>query len=69
MEPQKRYSQVIKKAFHISMASLDLSNSDDQPAQILCGYEGKNYLLCTLQKPDKLQCNLDLYFEVSYLNL
>ncbi|XP_045468884.1 46 kDa FK506-binding nuclear protein-like [Harmonia axyridis] len=63
MEPQKRYSQVIKKAFHISMACLDVSNSDDQPAQILCGYEGKNYLLCTLQKPDKLQCNLDLYFE------
>ncbi|XP_044757309.1 46 kDa FK506-binding nuclear protein-like [Coccinella septempunctata] len=63
MEPQKRYSQVVKKAFHISMASLDISNSDDQPAQVLCGYEGKNYLLCTLQKPEKLQCNLDLYFE------
>ncbi|KAK9884550.1 hypothetical protein WA026_007393 [Henosepilachna vigintioctopunctata] len=63
MEPQKRYSQVIKRPFHISKAALDLSNSDGQPSQIMVGYEGRNYLLCTLRKPDILQCTLDLNFE------
>ncbi|XP_074033590.1 FK506-binding protein 39kD [Leptinotarsa decemlineata] len=64
MEPQRRYTQRVKKAFHISMASLDLSTSSDEPAQVMCGFEGRNYLLCTLRKPDLLQCPLDLNFEV-----
>lgn len=63
MEPHRRYTQVVKKPFHISMASLDLSTSSEEPAQIMCGFQGRNYLLCTLRKPDMLQCSLDLNFE------
>ncbi|CAG9815321.1 unnamed protein product [Phaedon cochleariae] len=64
MEPQRRYTQKVKKSFHISMAALDLSTSSEEPAQVMCGFEGRNYLLCTLRKPDMLQCSLDLNFEV-----
>lgn len=64
MEPNKRYSQKVKKAFHISMASQDVSSADEQPSQVLCSYEGRNYLLCTLQYPSVIQCPLDLNFDV-----
>uniref|UniRef100_A0A6P7G9L9 peptidylprolyl isomerase n=1 Tax=Diabrotica virgifera virgifera TaxID=50390 RepID=A0A6P7G9L9_DIAVI len=63
MEPQRRYLHVVKKAFHISMASLDVGTSSDEPAQVMCSFEGRNYLLCTLSKT-VLQCPLDLNFEV-----
>lgn len=46
------------------MASLDVSTSSEEPAQVMVGFEGRNYLLCTLRKPDLLQCALDLNFEV-----
>lgn len=63
LEPRSLYTQVVEHAFHISMAALDISNSNEEPSQVMCTYKGRNYLLCTLQKPDKLQCSLDLYFE------
>lgn len=46
------------------MAALDVSTSDSEPAQVMCGFEGRNYLLCTLKKPDMIQCQLDLNFAV-----
>lgn len=64
MEPQRRYTQTVKKAFHISMAALDISNADNEPTQIMCTLESRNYLLCTLQKGNIVQCALDLNFEV-----
>lgn len=64
MEPQRRYTQQVKKAFHISMAAMDLSNSGDEPAQVMCTYDGRNYLLCTLTKKTHFQCALDLNFDV-----
>lgn len=66
MEPKRRYTQIVKKAFHISMAALDVSNADDEPTQVMCGYDSRNYLLCTLNKDSKLQCPLDLNFEVNW---
>ncbi|VEN58932.1 unnamed protein product [Callosobruchus maculatus] len=60
----KALHQTVKKPFHISMAALDYSTSSDEPAQVMCGYDGRNYLLCTLRKPDVMQCPLDLNFEV-----
>lgn len=65
MEPERRYTQQVKKSFHISMAALDLGSSDNEASQVMCGYEGRNYLLCTLKQPDMLQCPLDLEFAVS----
>nr|AEE62123.1 unknown [Dendroctonus ponderosae] len=62
MEPQRRYTQEVNKSFHISMATLDLESSSDGYAQVICTFNGKNYLLCTLQKPGLIQCALDLEF-------
>ncbi|KAI4460073.1 fkbp-type peptidyl-prolyl cis-trans isomerase fkpa [Holotrichia oblita] len=64
MEPQRRYSQTVKKAFHISMAALDESTSDDSPTQVICSYDDRNYLLCTLEKGKTTQVALDLNYEV-----
>ncbi|KRT81323.1 hypothetical protein AMK59_5531 [Oryctes borbonicus] len=64
MEPQRRYSQTVKKAFHISMAALDESTSDDSPTQVICSYDDRNYLLCTLQKGNTIQVPLDLNYEI-----
>lgn len=65
MEPRRRYTQDVTKPFHVSMAAVDISSSDSEPAQVMCGIEGRNYLLCTLQKGKILQCPLDLNFEVN----
>lgn len=62
MEPSRRYTQRTGKSFRVTMAALDFSTSDDEPAQVMCHYEGRTYLLCTLRKPDLLQCHLDLEF-------
>ncbi|XP_031347914.1 46 kDa FK506-binding nuclear protein-like [Photinus pyralis] len=63
MEPKRRYSQSVKRAFHISMAALDLFSADDNPTQLMLFFENRNYLLCTLQKGHTVQCPLDLNFE------
>ncbi|XP_017786973.1 PREDICTED: 46 kDa FK506-binding nuclear protein-like isoform X2 [Nicrophorus vespilloides] len=64
MEPQKRYSQTVHRSFHISMAALDLCSCTDEPVQVMCGFENRKYLLCTLQKDKILQVPLDVNFEV-----
>jgi len=64
MEPHKRYSQTVKRSFHISMAALDICESTDAPVQVMCGFEDRKYLLCTLQKDSIVQCPLDLNFDV-----
>jgi FK506-binding nuclear protein len=63
MEPGRCYTQKVKVSFHVSMAALDISNSSEEPAQVMCVFEGRNYLLCTLNKKDNVQCVLDLNFE------
>lgn len=67
MEPHKRYTQTVKRAFHVSMAALDITNSDNEPTQVLCMSEDRNYLLCTLQKDKVMQCPLELTFEVIFV--
>ena len=64
MEPKRRYTQVVKHPFHISMAALDIFSADDEPTQLMLFFEERNYLLCTLQKNNTVQCALDLNFEV-----
>lgn len=65
MEPGRCYTQTVKSSFHVSMAALDISNSTNEPAQVMCVSEGRNYLLCTLNKPDHIvQVPLDLNFMV-----
>lgn len=67
LEPGKRYSQEVVQSFHVSMASLEInSNSDDDhgTVPIMLEYgDGREYLLCNLQKDRNMQCKLDLSFK------
>ncbi|KAM3965604.1 45 kDa immunophilin FKBP45 isoform 2-T2 [Aphomia sociella] len=63
MEPNKRYTQVVEKPFHISQAALDSSTGDNDPCQVMVVVDGKNFLVCTLQKNKSIQVPLDLYFK------
>lgn len=63
MEPNKRYTQVVEKPFHISQAAMDTSMGDGEPAQVMVVVDGKNFLICTLQKNKNIQVPLDLYFK------
>jgi len=63
MEPKRRYTQKVKHPFHISMAALDIFSADDEPTQLMLHFDDRNYLLCTLQKGQMVQCPLDLNFE------
>lgn len=69
MEPQKKYTQTVKKAFHISMAALDNDTATDEYVQVMCGYDNRKYLLCTLHKDKVMQCALDLSFDVRFICL
>jgi FK506-binding nuclear protein len=64
MEPRKKYTQMVKKPFHISKACLDLTAATDERVQVMCGYDNRKYLLCTLQKDTCIQSSLDLNFDV-----
>lgn len=63
MEPNKRYSQLVEKPFHISQAAMDISTGDNDPCQVMVVVDGKNFLVCTLQKNKCIQVPLDLYFK------
>ncbi|KOC68322.1 39 kDa FK506-binding nuclear protein [Habropoda laboriosa] len=63
MEPNKRYTQTVEKSFHVSMASLDLTISDDNWVQVMLCYEDRSYLLCNLRKSSAWQVPLDLNFQ------
>lgn len=63
MEPNKRYTQVVEKPFHISQAAMDISTGDTDPCQVMVVVDGKNFLVCTLQKGRIIQVPLDLYFK------
>lgn len=63
MEPNKRYTQIVDKPFHISHAAMDISTGDNEPCQVMVVVDGKNFLVCTLQKKQTIQMPLDLYFK------
>ncbi|XP_026750064.2 46 kDa FK506-binding nuclear protein [Galleria mellonella] len=63
MEPNKRYTQVVEKPFHISQAAMDISTGDNDACQVMVVVDGKNFLVCTLQKNKCIQVPLDLYFK------
>jgi len=64
LEPGKRYAQTVRNAFHISMATLDISAAGaDQPVSVILENEGRNFHLCSLSKSKQYQQPLDLNFE------
>lgn len=71
LEPSKRYSQIVENAFHISMASLDLSKDLAVPksnqfehVSVWVSSSKSEFLLCTLNSKSLLHQPLDLEFDV-----
>ncbi|GFQ64996.1 46 kDa FK506-binding nuclear protein [Trichonephila clavata] len=63
-ESGKKYSQVVKQKFHISMAALDASVVPTSPCiSLMVERGGSEYLLCNLKPDSLLQVNLNLYFD------
>lgn len=62
MKANKKYSQTVQKAFHLSQAALDLSKCGDADVQVMLTSEDSTYLLCTLGKKTP-QVALDLNFD------
>ncbi|GFT04243.1 46 kDa FK506-binding nuclear protein [Nephila pilipes] len=63
-ESGKKYSQVVKQKFHISMAALDASVvPTSQCVSLMVERGGSEYLLCNLKPDSLLQVNLNLYFD------
>lgn len=62
LKANKKYSQTVQKAFHLSQAALDLSKCGDSDVQVMLTSEENTYLLCTLGKKTP-QVALDLNFD------
>lgn len=62
LKANKKYSQTVQKAFHLSQAALDLSKCGDDDVQVMLTSEESTYLLCTLGKKTP-QVALDLNFD------
>ncbi|XP_022917583.1 46 kDa FK506-binding nuclear protein [Onthophagus taurus] len=63
LEPERRYSQIVKKPFRVTMASLDVISSKEEPTQVIVTFQNKNFLACTLKKDGLLNQPLDLRFQ------
>ncbi|XP_065224606.1 46 kDa FK506-binding nuclear protein-like [Planococcus citri] len=67
LKPEKTYSSVVRKSFHLSMAALDSTSyeHDDPSTQIypvLVKVDGVQFIVCNLSQ-SALQVNLDLVFK------
>lgn len=62
LKANKKYSQTVQKAFHLSQAALDLTKCGDADVQVMLTSEDSTYLLCTLGKKNP-QVALDLNFD------
>lgn len=62
LKANRKYTQTIKKGFHLSQAALDVTGGSDEPVQLVLSSEGHNYILCTLRKNKIEQVALDLNF-------
>lgn len=63
LKANKKYSQTVKQAFHLSAAALDTSQvKGNDDIQVLLTSDNNVFLLCTLNKDRTLQCPLDLNF-------
>lgn len=63
LKANKKYTQTLEKPFHLTKASLDHSNADNEPIQVMYSDGQSTFLMCTLQKGKELQCSLDLNFD------
>lgn len=63
MEPGKRYTQTVERAFHISMACLEPSTADNDNVSVLLVFGNREFILCSLNKHKAIQAQLDLNFQ------
>jgi len=63
MEPGKRYTQTVERAFHVSMACLEPSTADNDNVSVLLVFGSSEFILCSLNKHKSIQAQLDLNFQ------
>ncbi|KAG8226992.1 hypothetical protein J437_LFUL000297 [Ladona fulva] len=61
--PNKRYTQVVSKSFHVSMACLDLESADGEATSVMVEVNDDKLILCNLSKNKCVQQPLDLNFQ------
>ncbi|XP_071449916.1 46 kDa FK506-binding nuclear protein isoform X2 [Hetaerina americana] len=64
IEPNKRYTQVVSKSFHVSMACMDLETADGEVTSVMLEVGDEKLILCNLSKSKSVQQPLDLNFQV-----
>lgn len=63
LKANKRYTQTVSQAFHVSTAALDTAQvKGNEDIQVLLTSDNNTFLLCTLNKERIPQCPLDLNF-------
>jgi len=62
LKANRKYTQTIKKAFHLSQAALEVDSCDDTPVHLVLTSDKLKYVLCTLRKNTCEQVALDLNF-------
>ncbi|ELT92262.1 hypothetical protein CAPTEDRAFT_220209 [Capitella teleta] len=58
----KRYTQVVERSFHVSMAALEPSSAKPEAVSVMVQHDKAEFLICTLQKGSLFQQPLDLNF-------
>ncbi|XP_046400260.1 46 kDa FK506-binding nuclear protein [Ischnura elegans] len=64
IEPNKRYTQVVSKSFHVSMACMDLETGDNEVTSVMLEVGDEKLILCNLSKNKYIQQALDLNFQI-----
>jgi FK506-binding nuclear protein len=63
MEPGKRYTQTVERAFHVSMACLEPNTADNDNVSVLLAFDNREFILCSLNRHKVIQTQLDLNFQ------
>jgi len=70
LECGKKYTQVLQRSFHVTMAALGFENTSIEPIAVTCEINQAQYILCSLQAGKIPQQALNLIFtegeEVSF---
>lgn len=63
VQPNKKYSKTVSTAFHVSQAVLDVNSTPgDGDVQLILKSDKVDYILCTLNKGERVQMPLNLVF-------
>ncbi|KAG4075722.1 hypothetical protein HA402_003547 [Bradysia odoriphaga] len=74
VQPNKKYSKTVSTPFHVSQAVLDITNTPgDSDVQLILKSDKVDYILCILNKAERVQMPLNLIFsegdEISFRSI